>query len=177
MNKAIDKDEYERSSFEEIMQPRTVERYSNGTYIDPFVAGAWYGWTKRSDWASAKAQSLLAEIEQDLDEEMKDIERQFPAPNDREELARALEASDWSGVPIGNKALIKLACDLLCSPLQTESAQLPQGWKPVPLRDTDAMMTAAFAAAEESGNRVSSSVIRVIYRAMVDAAPTAKKGS
>ena len=51
--------------------------------------------------------------------------------------------------------------------------KVPKGWKLVPLRDTNEMMLAAYAAADERGERVSSAMIGVIYRAMLAAAPAA----
>ena len=51
--------------------------------------------------------------------------------------------------------------------------KVPKGWKLVPLHDTNEMMSAAYAAADECGERVSSVIIGVIYRAMLAAAPAA----
>lgn len=40
----------ERMAFEGSVKPRSVERYPNERYVDPFVAGAWSGWQARADW-------------------------------------------------------------------------------------------------------------------------------
>lgn len=41
-----------------------------------------------------------------------------PAQDERELVAAALRACDWSSTPIGNKAIIQRACELLTRPAQ-----------------------------------------------------------
>jgi hypothetical protein len=63
-------------------------------------------------------------------------------------------------------------CVLSYATLRTEqAATVPDGWKLVPVNDTDVMMTAAYAVAEARGDRVSLVLIGEIYRAMLAAAP------
>lgn len=43
-----------------------------------------------------------------------------PAQDERKLVAEALRHCDWSGTPIGNKAIIQRACELLTRPAQPE---------------------------------------------------------
>lgn len=81
------------------------------------------------------------------------------------------------------QAFVKYAedCDEDCIELDNLKAALasqqaaavvaPSGYKLVPLVDTNAMMTAAYAACDAAGERVSSAAISRIYQAAVAAAP------
>lgn len=42
----------EREAFEGSIKSRSTDRYPNGSYIDPFVSGAWCGWQARAKLAA-----------------------------------------------------------------------------------------------------------------------------
>ena len=88
--------------------------------------------------------------------------------------ADALNSADWSGVSIGNKALVSKAIELLAAP-SSSPAGVPDGWRWVPVEPTEDMLRAGLQYdSEQDPNNPDSRVeeLKIDYGLMIAAAPS-----
>jgi hypothetical protein len=93
--------------------------------------------------------------------------------------ADALKSADWSGVSIGNKALISKAIELLAAP-SSAPAGVSDGWRLVPVEPTPEMIQAALdkPCFDPLGDLLPwSQITRTSYAAMLAAAPPPEPAS
>jgi hypothetical protein len=131
-----------------------MERGSNGGYSSIRVQGAWVGWKAcRAQLAAPAGVSART--------------------------ADALKSADWSGVSIGNKALISKAIELLAAP-SSAPAGVSDGWRLVPVEPTPEMIQAALdkPCFDPLGDLLPwSQITRTSYAAMLAAAPPPEPAS